>query len=161
MNLKEFSSNGTVKSKAIYTAEKVGPLYNRLYERIKYSAEKSPKKTIVGMLLFATLNFLLMIYIVNSRPATSLIPKNIESTVLKSNQRRTSGADFSISNYVKITRLKDSLDYLMKLPALTKSDSLLFIRICDEYTKLDPTFSKQVKNALNKKNNSNHENDNH
>lgn len=161
MNRKEYSSNGTIKTTAMITAQKVVPAYNRYYERIKAFAQQRPKKTIAAMLLFATLNFLLMVYVVNSRPATSLIPKNIESAIMKSNQRKSSGAPFSISNYMKITKLKDSLDYLIKLPSLTKSDSLLFIRICDEYSKLDPAFSKQVKEAIHKKNNPNHENDNH
>jgi hypothetical protein len=151
MNQKDFFKKVTVKNGAVYAAEKVAPVYSRYNEKIKALAQKNPKRTITAMVVFATLNFLLMVYLVNSRPATALIPKDIGKTITESNQRKSQAAAFSIPNYIKISKLKDSLDYLIRLPALTKNDSLLFIRICEEYTKLDPTFFKQVEEAIHRK----------
>ncbi|HEX8355866.1 MAG TPA: hypothetical protein VF610_00555, partial [Segetibacter sp.] len=159
-----FFKNGTstIKNGSTYTAEKVAPVYNRYYEKLQLFARKNPRRTATGMLVFASLNFVLMVYMVNRKPAAPLVPKELGKSIAEFNKKESSAAPFTISNYMKITKLKDSLDYLIKLPKLTKSDSLLFVRICDEYAKLDPTFFNQVKEAINKKkNNPNHEKDNH
>lgn len=162
MRQRGFFKKETVTNGAIYAAQRVAPGYNRYYERIKILAEKSPKKTAILMLLFAFVNVVLMLYIVYTKPPISLIPKNITKAISITNERENNTAAFSLSNYLKISKLKDSLDYLMKLPTLTKSDSLLFIRICDQYTKFDPTFFRQVNEAIHKKhNNSNYEKFNH
>jgi hypothetical protein len=152
MNQREFSKNGAAKDKAAYAAQKVAPFYSSYFEKLRSHAEKNPKRTIIAMLLFATANFFLMVYLVNSRPSTPLIPKNISSITSNNKGNNYQAAAFSISNYRKISKLKDSLDYLIKLPQLTKNDSLLFIRICDEYSKLDPAFFKSVKQSIDKKN---------
>lgn len=109
---------------------------------------RKPKKAIIGMVAFATFNFALMVFLVNRKPAPSLLPKNSKQQTETVNQQ---GVDFSISNYMKIKKLKDSLDYLIKKGTLTKEDSLLFLRIAGEYSRLDPQFGEAVNKALHKK----------
>lgn len=159
MNPKDCSKNGTpLKNGVAYTADKVAPSYNRLYNKVKAFTKKHPKQTVIGMLVLATLNILVMLYVVHSKPPSTLMPKDFKG-ISNISQPNNSQADFSIPNYLKISKLKDSLDYLMKKSTLTKGDSLLFMRICDEYSKLDPAFFKQVNQALTKKNkNPNNEN---
>jgi hypothetical protein len=158
MNQKEFSKNCTSKNGAIYPGKKRSAVYNRFYQSIKALAERNPKITVIAMLAFATINVVIMFYIVNTAPPLPLIPKNIGKAITDNNTGRSEPVSFNFSNFMKISKLKDSMDYLMKQPHLSKKDSLLFIRICDEYAKLDPTFFKQVKEAIHKKNNPNYEN---
>lgn len=97
-----------------------------------------------------------MVYIVNKKTSSSLIPVGFKNISLF-NSNKKGGAEFSIGNFVRINKLKDSLDYLMQKPQLTASDSLLFIRVCEEYSKLDPDFFNQVnKNAIINRKSHNH-----
>lgn len=149
MYQKDYFKNANSKGHAENSIDKSAPFYKLWSGKLQPLTAKNPKLTIAMMLLFATVNFLIMLYVVNSRPAKSLIPKDIIKNISRTEQRQS--APYTIANYMKVSELKDSLDYLMRLPKLTKTDSLLFIKICDEYAKLDPSFSQSLKKVLNKK----------
>lgn len=158
MSQREYFNNEALKNGAAYTAQKVVPVYQQINERFKSFVQKRPKKVLAGMLLIATVNFALMVYIVSRKTTTSLIPAGTINSGFQNLPANNGGAAFNISNYLKISKLKDSLDYLIKKPTLTKEDSLLFIRICEEYSKLDPAFFEQVNKSIRKNfKSSNHE----
>src|SRR3954451_17894068 len=73
---------------------------------LKSLVQKNPKTTIPAMLIFATLNFVLMVYVVNSRPAAPLIPKYIgkKTDAQNSHHNNDTEASFSFSNYMKISK---------------------------------------------------------
>ena len=149
MKPKSYFNNQSPKPSMLVTAQKVS-VYQRTYEQFRHFVQKRPKKVLLGMLLFATLNFGLMLYMINRDPPAPLVPPDIARNSTERGTRPNIGAEFSISNYMKISKLKDSLDYLMKKKSLSGEDSLLFIRICNEYSKLDPDFSQQVNKHINK-----------
>jgi hypothetical protein len=149
MHPKESSKKVETVNGSRAIAEKTAPFFSKYYERFKAIVQKRPKLTLVFMLLFASLNFVLMVYLVNRKPAPTLLPKGLNANPF-SIPGKNNGASFSIPNYLKISKLKDSLNYIMKKPQLSKKDSLLFIRICEEYSKLDPAFFQEVNKSVHK-----------
>lgn len=120
--------------------------------KVRVYAERHPRRTIAGMLLFALLNFGLMLYISNREPKKPFLPSILEggkkTIPLQQGTEDAGGPAFSLGNYMQVARLKDSLDMLMAKKTLTHADTLMALRIFEAYSRLDPSFLPQVTNAL-------------
>jgi len=128
-----------------------GNKFSNSVEKLRVFSEQHPKWTIAGMLIFALLNFGLMVYINNREPAKPFLPSILEEGKKAIPLEQGSGPSFSIGNYMQVARLKDSLDMLMAKKTLTHADTLMALRIFEAYSRLDPSFLPQVTNALKSK----------
>lgn len=125
-----------------------------LVKKIKTFSEQHPKQTLVAMMLFALLNFGVMLYLTGRRGAKPFLPSILDSgkkTIPLQQKNGSTGPAFSLGNYMQIARLKDSLDMLMAKKTLTHADTLMALRIFEAYSRLDPSFLPQVTNALKQK----------
>ena len=142
MKLKNFIKNSALKQSVSESLKKIAPLYLQYYARFKNRMQRRPKKTMLILLSIATANFAILLFIVNhsKKPTIGLAYQKTKMALFTSSP----GVDFSISNYMKLKDLKDSLELVMHKQTMTREDTLLFIRIYEQYEKIDPDFSKQL-----------------
>lgn len=143
---KSFRDNEFV-AKMAATLEELKPVYQKSYNTFKQFAEKKPYKTLGIMITFSVINLSVLILMSYRRlPVNSGFSK-VNFTKLKSSALSTpepTDVPFTFENYFEMRKLKDSLDYLMSKKPLLKKDTLLFIRICQQYSKLDPHFKLKI-----------------
>ena len=142
MKLKNFIKKAAFKKGVSESLKMVAPLYLKHYTSFKNHIQRKPKRTLLILLFIATVNFALLLFVVNhsKRPTIGLAYQKTKMALLTNSP----GINFSISNYLKLKDLKDSLDMIMHKQNMTKEDTLLFIRICQQYEKVDPDFFKQL-----------------
>ena len=142
MKLKNFIKKPAFKKGVSESLNMVAPLYLKYYARFKNRIQRRPKRTLLILLFIATANFALLLFVVNhsKKPTIGLAYQKTKMALFTSGP----GVDFSISNYLKLKDLKDSLEIIMHKQTMTREDTLLFIRIYQQYEKVDPDFSKQL-----------------
>ncbi len=148
MKQKKFFKENEFVAKTAATLEELKPVYQKSVIRIKNFAEKKPYRTLAFMIAIAIINLIFLIFFSYKKapdnPGFSKI--NFEKTRKNLMSSPMSDIPFTLSNYMALRSLKDSLDYLMSKKPLTKEDTLLFIRICQQYSKLDPHFNSRILN---------------
>lgn len=136
-------------AKSAATLEELKPIYQRSYSSFKGFAERKPYRTLGCMIGIAIINLAVLIYMSYRRMPEDPGFSKITFSKLKSDalaNRQAADVPFTFSNYMEMKKLKDSLDYLMSQKRLSKKDTLLFIRICQQYSKLDPYFKQKILN---------------
>lgn len=148
MKQKKFFKENEFVAKTAATLEELKPVYQKSVNRIKSLAEKKPYRTLALMIAIAILNLMLLIFwSYRKAPVNFGFSKiNFEKTKESIMSSSRSDIPFTLGNYMEVKSLKDSLDYLMSKKQLTREDTLLFIRICQQYSKLDPHFSSKILN---------------
>ena len=148
MKQKKFFKENEFVAKTAATLEELKPVYHKSFNQIKSYAEKKPYRTLAFMIAIAIINLMFLIFCsykkASDNPGFSKI--NFEKTRENIISSPISDIPFTLSNYMAVKSLKDSLDYLMAKKQLTREDTLLFIRICQQYSKLDPHFSSKILN---------------
>lgn len=148
MKQKKFFKENEFVAKTAATLEELKPVYQKSVNQVKKFAEKKPYRTLAFMIAIAIVNLTFLIFWSYKKtpdnPGFSKInfKKTKESVVASP----ISDMPFTINNYMAVRSLKDSLDYLMAKKQLTREDTLLFVRICQQYSKLDPHFSSKILN---------------
>ena len=148
MKQKRFFKENEFVAKTAATLEELKLVYQKSFNQIKSYAEKKPYRTLTFMIAIAIINLMFLIFCSYKKapdnPGFSKI--NFEKTRENIMPSPMSDIPFTLSNYMAVKNLKDSLDYLISKKKLTKEDTLLFIRICQQYSKLDPHFSSRILN---------------
>ncbi len=144
---KSFRENEFV-AKTTATLEELKPVYQKSVNGFKRFAEKKPYRTLAFMIAVAFLNLALLIFWSYQKPAANPGFSKINFQKTKENVLSSPASDipFTLSNYMMVKNLKDSLDYLMSKKQLTRGDTLLFVRICQQYSKIDPHFNSRILN---------------
>jgi hypothetical protein len=133
-------------AKTAATMEELKPVYQKSYNTFKQVVEKKPYKTLGIMITISVINLSVLLFMSYRSSSVDLGFSKMNFSKIKSSTLSTPGptnVPFTFENYFQIKKLKDSLDYLMSKKPLSKNDTLLFIRICQQYSKLDPQF-KQI-----------------
>src|SRR4051794_3261840 len=135
MKQKKFFKENEFVAKTAATLEELKPVYQKSVIRIKNFAEKKPYRTLAFMIAIAIVNLLCLIFwSYEKTPANPGFSKiNFEKAKKSIVSSPMSDMPFTLSNYMTVKSLKDSLDYLMAKKQLTREDTLLFIRICQQY----------------------------
>jgi len=138
MKQKKFFKENEFVAKTAATLEELKPVYQKSFNQIKSVAEKKPYRTLAFMIAIAILNLMFLIFWsyrkAPDNPGFSKI--NFEKTRENITSSPISDIPFTLSNYMAVKNLKDSLDYLISKKKLTKEDSLLFIRIANNIVNL-------------------------
>lgn len=120
---------------------RVGKLLNRFSE----SAKNSPKKMLLYMCLILGASYMITTVVqIYSKQ------KRIESITgvgsdIQEDLTSPVNADYSFANYQTMTKLKDTLEYLMaKGSNLTAADTATFLRVIDQFHKVDPSLFEKV-----------------
>lgn len=152
MRLKNFIKKAAVKKDMLESAKTIAPIYYKYYMGFKNRMQKRPRKTLVILLFIATVNFLILLFVVNhsKKPTIGLAYQKTKMVLFNNG----TDINFSIPNYFKMKDLKDSLELVMHKQKMTKDDTLLLIRIYQQYATIDPDFFKQLNKYTNEKNNS-------
>ena len=147
MKQKRYFKDNEFVAKTAATLEELKPVYQKSYNSFKRFAEKKPYKTLGWMITVAVINLSVLIFMsYRKSPADSGFSK-MNFTKLRSSALSTpqpTGVPFTFENYFEMKKMKDSLDYLMSKKPLSRNDTLLFIRICQQYSKLDPHFKQKL-----------------
>lgn len=133
-------------AKTAATLEELKPVYQKSYNTFKQVVERKPYKTLGVMITISVVNLSVLFFMPYSSSSVNSGISQMNFTKLKSSALSTpepTNVPFTFENYFQMKKLKDSLDYLMSKKPLSKNDTLLFIRICQQYSKLDPQF-KQI-----------------
>ena len=149
MKLKNFIRNKALKKDVLESASAIAPVYSKYYTRFKSKMQKRPKKTMAILLFIATANFMILLFVVNhsKKPTIGLAYQKTKMVLFNNN----ADVNFSIPNYFKMKELKDSLELVMHKEKMTKDDTLLLIRIYQQYATIDPDFFKQLNKYTNEK----------
>lgn len=144
MNPKNYFDRPGIKNGMLKHAEKMSPLYQRYFLWFKGWVQQRPKLILLIMLLIVALNFTVMLYVVNTRKAPSLTEGLRKGSKMITNPAShiNGGPEFSLGNYFRISKLKDSLEYYMNKKHKTTEDTLAVIRIFEAYQKMDPALFK-------------------
>ena len=145
---RSFKDNEFV-AKMATTLEELQPVYQRSFNSFRKFVEKKPYRTLGWMIAIAMANLSVLIFVSYTRTPVEPGFSKANLTKLKSSAlpaSKSTGVAFTFGNFIEMNRMKDSLDYLLSKKALSKNDTLLFIRICQQYSKLDPHFKQQILN---------------
>ncbi len=145
---RSFKDNEFV-AKLATTLEELQPVYQRSYSTFRRFVEKKPYRTLGWMIAFAAANLSVLIFMSYKKTPVEPGFSKVKFTTLKSSAlsaSQSTGAAFTFGNFIEMKRMKDSLDYLLSKKILSKNDTLLFIRICQQYSKLDPHFKQKLLN---------------
>lgn len=145
---RSFKDNEFV-AKMATTLEELQPVYQRSFNSFRRFVEKKPYRSLVWMIAVAVANLLVLIFMSYKKTPVEPCFSKINFTKLKSDAlpaSQTTGVAFTFENFFEMKRMKDSLDYLLSKKPLSKNDTLLFIRICQKYSKLDPHFKQKILN---------------
>ena len=146
MNPKNYFDRPWIKNGMMKHAEKMSPLYLWCYLWFKGQVQQRPKLTLLIMLIIVALNFTIMLYVVNTRKAPSFTEGLRKGSKMITNPAShiNGGPEFSLGNYFRISKLKDSLEYYMNKKHKTTEDTLAVIKIFKAYQKMDPTLFKAL-----------------
>jgi len=121
------------------------PLVVKPYRRARAYLEARPRKTIIWMMVIALSNFGLWMYIAHKHPVKDFSIADMPFNKVKEKLvLDKSAVPFSLANYMAISKLKDSLNYLLSKKELSREDTLLFIRIAQQYERIDPAFFRRL-----------------
>jgi hypothetical protein len=142
----EKSESGNKKSFIQELKEDLGPVYERKAEKFKGYVKANPRRVLTGMFAFVIINIGILFFFTGQYKASSF-----HYTDLKLKHDGSAKVDeapdipFTWDNYSKMSAIKDTLEYLMNKPQLSRADTLTFMRIADQIEKLDPDFVNKIK----------------
>ena len=145
----DFSSNGAAKKEAVSLPAPIA-------RRIRNAAavmERNPKRTIAAMLLIASLNFGVFLWVngkTKKGDAFSDFAK-AKSKAANPGSFNVPDIDFNVSTYFELKEIKDSLEILMRKQSKTSADKQAFIRLLDKYSNIDKQFQRDLENSLKNK----------
>lgn len=124
-----------------------------LFNRIKDWMNRNPRRTVIALVVILFANFLgVLIYtMVTFERANTIEQQTIKDKEQKSDniglieKGIPSGNSMSFGEFRKIGKLKDSLESLMEKGIKSREDTLLFLRIIEQYRKIDPTIDEDFK----------------
>jgi len=124
-----------------------------LFDRIKEWMNLHPRKTVIALMVILFVNFLgVLIYTVLTYEKVDTIEQqtaredhNDRDNIGLIEQEMPRGNTLMFDEFRKVSKLKDSLEMLMEKGITTREDTLLFLRIVEQYRKVDPTIDEDFK----------------
>lgn len=139
---------GYTKTKVPFTdavkhvVSEFSPLYEKTYAEFRKTLEKKPQSSFLIMMAILVINFGIFLMVSFNKPPSekhsisTAIKKATESVKAQPENR---DIPFTLSNYIKIKKLRDSLVVLMNKKSMTHSDTLQFIKLVEEFNRLSKT----------------------
>lgn len=149
--MKKSSSNTARKSmsKKVMLRSMMPNRLLRWCRRVRIIANRHPRRTVVVLLASVTINVGMVVYLsekTRQQPFSyaTISPMKVMGRDWDTVSLRAEEIPFTWKNYMEISSLKDSLEYLMRKTERNAEDTLLFIRIFEKYAGLDPAFANAV-----------------
>jgi len=114
---------------------------NKIGAPLRNAAKRHPKKTLAIMIIVIVANMTILYFyrddfsFSGGKGQSSLTFPEFQSDFNMKNDFH-----FSLSQFLEVNRIKDSLEYLMNKEQLSKRDSLLFIRLSEKMSQIDTSF---------------------
>lgn len=123
-----------------------GNAFKKKANKIAKYFENHPKAILLYMAGILVISFAISLFLSSYNKNVSKVPGyNDMKEYMTNDMVQPSGAQYSLQNYQIMTKLKDTLEYLMaKGDRLTKDDTLIFLRVVDQFHKIDPTMFETV-----------------
>lgn len=122
------------------------PVATGFRKLFKKCVTRHPKKMLVIMLLLPLFNFLALYFFTDAfktKKGLQLSDIHFSETGIDTEQALPQIA-FSFANLKKIRELKDTLQYLMSLKKMSFNDTLIFVRVMDEFSALTAGKDKSI-----------------
>lgn len=121
----------------------------RWCRRVRIVANRHPRRTVAVLLAGVAMNVSMVIYLsekTRQQPFSyaTISPMKVIGRDWDTVSLHAAKIPFTWKNYIEVSSLKDSLEYLMRKTQRNAEDTLLFIRIFEKYAHLDPAFAKAV-----------------
>jgi hypothetical protein len=129
------------------------PHWRQRFVRIKNRANERPKLSVAILLGAATLNFGLLLLIARNTRQEAFSYSTLHPAGLLKQSRSNAAATmptipFTIQNFLQIRAIKDSLALLIGKADRSREDTLLFMRILDQYAQLDTAFARELQDGV-------------
>jgi hypothetical protein len=125
--------------------EDLGPAYQRKAGKFKSYVKANPRRVLIYMFAVLIVNTGILFFFTRQYKASSFHYANLRLRHDGVTSNEVPDIPFTWSNYTTLTAIKDTLEYLMNKPQLSKQDTLTFIRIATAIEKLDPDFVQRLK----------------
>lgn len=112
------------------------PIVEKVTVPVTTYAKNNPKKTFLLMIAVVIINIIFLFLFTDAfKPRKGIELNNLKFEQFKSGNQNGAVPEITVSfgNIRKVRMIKDSLAYLMSLPAMTFQDTLTFIRMMDEF----------------------------
>lgn len=121
----------------------------RWCRRVRIVANRYPRRTVAVLLAGVAMNVGMVVYLSEktrqqSFSYSTINPMRVMDRDWDTVSLKATEIPFTWKNYMEISSLKDSLEYLMRKTERNAEDTLLFIRIFEKYAGLDPAFARAV-----------------
>ena len=115
------------------------PIVEKVTIPVTTYAKENPRKTFALMIMIVIINMIVLFFFTNAfKTKKGMELTDFKFQDLKYGVNKGGAPDITVSfeNIKKVRAMKDSLAYLMSLKHMTFQDTLMFVRVMDEFQKI-------------------------
>jgi hypothetical protein len=115
------------------------PIVEKVTIPVTTYAKENPRRTFALMIIIVIINMIVLFFFTNAfKTKKGMELTDFKFQDLKYGVNKGGAPDITVSfeNIKKVRAMKDSLAYLMSLQHMTFQDTLLFVRVMDEFQKI-------------------------
>jgi len=139
MKLKNFFNNQRRNDSVRELKNDFKPILEKVTVPIKTYAKKNPQRTFFLMITIVILNIIILFFFTDAfktKGETGITDFKSLDFKYGSSKEATPDIPFSFENIRKVKAMKDTLAYLLSLKRMTFQDTLIFVRVMDEFQKI-------------------------